>query len=486
MKKNTIILSSAVLLCAAAGTIYYLSRPEPVPEETVVQQPAEDIPEEIPEPAPEEKPVEKPVEPEEDKGPKEIISISRDKLQSIEILQNGQELSLQKDSSGWIVNKGSAGRIIDSEVEKRIGSYLQIQTMKTVSSEASKEELTDFGLISPGQIFRIKTTDALLSLKIGNLSKEQEGVYVQIEGDSAVYLISQSIRDSLKLELDDLRDRKIALFNNKDIESMTIRNGSTIKIVPFERTDMFTSQTYDFMMEEPYRAYVPVGRKEFSALLESLNSPLIIKEFIDTGAPEDYGLSSASPMLFVKEKSGKTFELQIGSDYNDSTVYGKLAGDKQIFTLPKADLPFLKTEAYELTDKIPHLIDGEKIISFTITTDEMAIFCDIERREGQNIYLVNGMPAEEESFNKLFDKTIQISTAGEYRGDSYRDKAELTLSFQLRDGGSQWSHLRFFPMDNNRLAVSRNEDDPLFYVMRSEMEKAINEIIETTDRIMGF
>lgn len=484
-----IILGTAVVIIAAAAALYFLPvEAEIPPQESLVEKPSEDMVQTEPEQPekPEEKTVEKPTEPVIDKGPKEIFRTGRDKLLSIEIEKNGQTLILDKEEGEWIVNKGSAGRLLINKIEEKIGGFLTINTLKTISLNPSKEELDDFGLRIPAEKIRIKTAEGLLTLLLGSSSLQEQGTYMQIAGSREVYLISNSVGGSLKIELDDIRNRKIDLFDVNGIESMTIRNSSTIKIIPFEQTDMFTRHDYDFMMEEPYRAYVPVGRNEMTGLLGAFNHPLEIKNFIDSGEPEDFGLTSSSQMISVTEKSGKVFELLIGKDYDSALVYGKLKGEKQLFTLAKEDLPFLKTEAYDLTDKIPHLIDGDKIDSFTITTGEMAIMCDIERRDGRNIYLVNGMAAEKDSFFQLFDQAVSIRTSGEIRGSAEWGKAEMTLSFKLRDGGSHWTHLYFQPMDNSRLAVSRNEDTPLFYVSRVDLEKAIDNIIKVTDRIMGF
>lgn len=483
MKKILLIAIPLVLAAALVLTFIYMNRPmisgnravekpaeRAIPEKTPVESPAE-IPVEIPAEEPEKVPV-----PEE--GPRDIVKIAMDNVLSMEIETGELKLTLEKENGTWTVNRGAVERIDQEKLNKVLEGFLAVRSVKTLKGEDDAAEATEK--------ITIKTSGETTTLYRGKLKSDSASWYLKIGESGKLYLISGSAGEALSLELDDVRDRKIDLFNAGQIQSLTISNGSLIRIVPFSRYDMFTADKYRFMMEEPYRAYVPVGEKEISILLGKMTGPLIIDKFIDSGSREDYGITDSSRKLTVVEKSGKTFELNIGKDSGDASVYASLKGEKQIFTLKKASLPFLTIKPFDLADKIPQLIDFSKIASFTVTTGDLAVLCDKERRNGSTVYVVNGAETDKEKFTALFDRAINIPITGDWQEGTLPSKAYAVLAFQLNDGGTLWNRISFFSDGGEKMAVVKNDDAPLFFTTKSQVAAMIRDITTMTDGIMGF
>lgn len=498
MKKSIAIILSAAALAAAA--VFLLIGPadrnnreteKPVvrspekPDENTAFQPEDQPPVKLEDKTAEKPSIEKPSleEPARDRGPKKLISMTSGELETIEFVRADEKIRIKKSGGQWIVNDGSIGRVDEGKILSSLNRILNLDSLETVAFSASGGE--QWGISDQSPKIHIKKSGTLMTILLGSLNTGGTGYYIQIKGTDDIYLISSSKGESLQLKLDDIRDRTLTLFDIGQIETMTIKNSRNIKLVPYRRTDMFTDDQFSFMLEEPYRALVTVGDSELKTFLDKMKSPIKITGFIDSGSPGDYGISENSRRLTVSEKSGEIFELIIGDNAGSSGVYGKLAGEKQIFTLNIKDLPFLELKPFDLVDTVPHLISLNTIDTFMVTAEDLAIIGTIDRA-GRDVYSVNGMEMTRKAFEDLYRTVTDLHMVGEVSEAVNRDREEIILSFKLYDGGSEWTHLNFYSYDARHYAVSRNEYDPLFLIERTEMTDMLESIIGTVDKLYGF
>ena len=460
-----------------------IEKPEP-PVTPPIEKPA-DLSFEKPDEKTIETPREDPDEPQaKEKGPRELYSIKLGDVVSIEYISDHGKLNIIKSGSQWSVNGDKYSRIDQNKVSSAINKLLIINSMETVSySDTDREQ---WGISDSSKKILIKTTDGSLHLLLGSLNKERTGYYLQIQGTNEIYLIKNTIGESLQLELDYLRDRNLALFNSSDIETMVIKNEKEIRIIPYKRSDIFTADKFSYMLEAPYNAYIPVSNNDFSTFLNSMDQTIQIIDFIDEGDPEEYGINEESWSLSIIEKNGRTSKLLLGSDVGSSKVYGKLSGEKQIFTVSRKDLPFLTVKPFDLVEKLPHLISMDTIDTFMIINDELAVLGAFDRRGDGDQYSINGIETEKKTFISLYEKIQELTLTGEVETTINTEKPELIISYKLYDGGSLWTHLNFYSYDEDYFAVSRNEEAPLFLVGKTQIRKMLENVTLTVDTIMGF
>jgi len=432
-----------------------------------------------------ENPVETPVEePVEEKGPKELYHLKIGDVISVEYISDQKKLSIVKTGTQWSVNGDKYSRIDQNKVISAIDKFLIVDSIKTVSfSDTDREQ---WGISNSTNLIQIKTTDRQFTLLLGSLNKEKTGYYLQIQETDEIYLVKNSIGESLQLKLDDLRDRNLVLFDKTQIETLYIKNEKEIRIIPYKRSDMFTEDKFTFMLEAPYSAYVPVSSRGFNDFLDSMNQTIQIMDFIDGGNPEEYGIDEQSWSLTIKQKNGQLKKLLIGSDAGASKVYGKLSEEKQIFTISRKDLPFLSLKPFDLVHKLPHSISMDTIDTFMITKDDLAVMGALDRHGDRDSYSINGIETEEKIFVYLYGETQKLTLAGEVRKTVNTEKPEIIISYKLYDGGSLWTHLNFYPYDDEYYALSRNEDDPLFTIKKLELQKMLEDVTLTVDKLMGF
>lgn len=482
MKKLITVVTALII---TAGVIFFLTRNReiPVKPEKEISRTSQPVPEknqaEPEKSLPEEKPSEKPGEKTAPQTavPTNILTINRDKLLSLEIDKGQSKTLLSRSGEGWTLNGCESRWVSAKKAEQAISPFLSL-----TGTEASTETHT-------GKVIEkitLKTAEGETELTLMEPADGKKGYYLSLNIEKGLYFISESTGSALVLNPDDIRNRTIPLFRTDQLDSMTIQNGVTIKVIPYVKSDMFTADSYRFMLEAPYRAYVPVDQKEMDRLLVEMGTQMNIGNFIDNGRPEDYGIDKNSKMLKIHEKTGKTFELLVGNNAGDSSVYGKLAGSNQIFTLEKDQLPFLKIRPFDLVDKIPQMIDESLIESFTLTTADVAIICDKENRSGTDTYSVNGIETEKQNYDDLFNRILNVPLRGEVKDFNPVGTPYMDLSFKLRDGGTQWTHLSFYKMGDKRLAVVRNDNPPLFYVSIGDADAMVDGATAETDKIMGF
>lgn len=444
--------------------------------ETPVEKPIEKPPETIPE-----RPKDEIIR---DKGPKELYKIQASDVLSVEFISEDKKLSLTKQGSRWSVDKDSHSRIDQQKVISAIENILSLDSLETISFKTSEPE--KWGIRQSSQIIKILTSDGLITIFPGSLNPAKTGYYLQIQGNNEIYLVKNSFGGAFKLSLDDLRDRNLILFEKSGIETLSIQNEKEISIIPYIKYDQFTADSFSYMLEAPYNAYIPVSKEGFSAFLNTLSPSVQIIDFIDEGLPEDFGINENSSRLSVKEKDGRSFELLLGTAMDSSKIFGKVTGEKQIFTLNRKDLSFLDLKPFDLVEKLPHLIDMETIDTFMITSDDLAVIAAIERRGDRQTYTVNGMETEEKSFNELYKIIQELTLSGECQKIVNRENPEIIISYKLYDGGSLWTHLNFFPYDDKYFALSHDEEESLFIIEKTQLNEMLKVVTTTVDKIMGF
>jgi hypothetical protein len=420
-----------------------------------------------------------------EKGPKTLLTIKAEDITNIEYISSRKgTVTFNKNGPSWIVGNGSYNRINNEKVESLLKNLITLKSLETVSF--SSENTEQWGINDDSEKIKIKTSKGTLTVRIGTLSPDGKGYYIQIDNVEEIYLVSNSYSPSLKVSLDDIRIRELPAFDVTQLSSLTLRKGSVIKIEPFKRSDMFTSDSFQYMLTEPYLYTVPVSNQKLAGLLDTMKVSLKIVDFIDRGTPEEYGLQKDGSKLIFMEKSGKTFNMLLGNETNQGKIYGKLADEDQIFTLDKNDLPFLGVKAFDLVDLHPHLIEMNTIDALSVTTDEVAIIATIDRKENKIIYSLNGMETEEKTFKGLYNDILQMQVEGEVNQNKVGEISELTISYKLYDGGSHWTHLSFYPYSDAYYAVGRNNEDPLFTISRNQVKKTLEKVIKTVDTVMGF
>ncbi|NQT59255.1 MAG: DUF4340 domain-containing protein [Bacteroidetes bacterium] len=413
----------------------------------------------------------------EERGPKSLIKMNPSEVDSIEFSTQAEKIIFNNEGESWTVNNGLYNRIDTQRISSVIRSVLNLSSMETVSFTSENRE--QWGISSQSNRVYINAGDKVTTILLGSLNPSESGYYIQIDGVEEIYIVRGLVGESLSLTIDDLRNRTLPVIDSTQISTITILNDSLIKVVPYQRMDMFSANFYHFMLESPYTVPVPVNKESLTELLESLEKPLEIVDFIDSGNPEDYGIDDSSKKLLIVERSGNSFELLIGKDFDRNMVYGKMKNEDQIFTLNKKDLPFLRTSPFDLMDRFACLIKIDSIDAFSIAEDNYKVFGKIERSGESTLYLLNGIEVGEEKFKLLYQDLLSIFIEGEVSGEVVMNDPAITISFEMNNAEPSLSRIQFYPYNKEFYAVSRNENEAMFIIGQYQLENMMEKIKKT-------
>lgn len=483
MKIRSSIILFTISLTALSVLAYFIySRQEDPDREVPPMEKPVETPAENP---PEGKIEEKPAETVKDDGPKTLYSLSADSITSLILVNKNQTVRLKRINGRWVAEDESFMRFDPQKILSIIKDLSRIDSIKTVSFDSSESEQK--GIHKDSRSISISDGIGEQTIYPGSYSEKEQGYYISIEGSDEIYLVKNTLGSALNIETDDLRNRKLPLPDISRITTLKIHGEPPLHILPYERFDTFAPEGFQYMMDSPYNRLVPVDTKMFLEYLMIFQDPLLIADFIDKGSPADYGIDVKTADFELTDETGKTLILHRGHSAGNAEVYAKLGTEDQIFTVKTKDLTFLKTSAFHFADKQIRPIDLNRIDTLNITTAELTVMLTIDKRNGEEIYALNGMEISKSDFSEIFKAVTELKLDGEVSYPVSTEKKELSISWKLKDGGSQWAHTDFHPYDNKSYAVSQYEDyTPLFLIEKEKINAMIQKVTGIADKAFGF
>lgn len=278
------------------------------------------------------------------------------------------KVSLARQDGGWRIKSPIEYPAESDTVETWIKTLTELSYEKTF--DAGPEKLKDYGLADPKIKVSLTGADGQkVQLKIGEKSPVGYSNYLQIEGKSPVYLVSQYAYTSSNKELYDLRDKSLGIVPLNKVQSFTFQYGSQP----------------EFSLEKKAADWVvkAAGKQEFLADPDEVSAFFAffgqqrVERFLDEPSPElAKALSSSNretreiARLKVNPNEGSAIELRFIE--NNGVVYARLPDQKEgLAALDKKILDGLKKEpanfqsrkmfSFNSTEAILVEIDGKKI-----------------------------------------------------------------------------------------------------------------------------
>ena len=457
-KKNRLIFSLAVLIILGASLILLRAQKEREIANPEISQTAQTAIDEN----------------KDYRGPQNIIKISSGDFISIEYVSKNEQVIIEYKDSSWSVGNGQYNDNLSiAKLSSLFRDLINLRSMETVAD--STDNIEQWGISGDSDRINIKIDDEVTTLVIGSLNPSQTGYYIQIEGGKEIYLISSSYSESLTFSVNDFREKSLPYIDVSKLSMLEIRKENTIRLVPFERTDIFTADIFHFMLVKPYDRPIPVANDKLSDLLEQMVSSLSIVDFVDSDSPEDYGINKNALGIILQENTGNTLELLIGDDADKDTVYAKLADKNQLFTLKKEDLPFLDIAAFDFVDRFPHIISIDSISEVTVETNGNIMAGSIKRQNDLETYSIDGNETEEKSFKDFYQNVLYLLMEGEADKPVDKSSSLITITYHSIDR-QQSTELNFYPYDDEFYTVGRNDNDPLFTIGIYQLEDMLKKI----------
>jgi hypothetical protein len=411
-----------------------------------------------------------------DLGGKEVAKVSIEG-------KGAEKAVIVKTDSGYAV-EGKPSIALDKDKVDPVFSVFDGTHPNSVIEEKPKNP-ADYGLDSPRTITATLKDGRALTLQIG--SKTPSGdYYVRKGGGDTVYSLGSWEAEKLAGSLSDLRVTSLPAVDPQKITYFKLGGGGrTIEIVQAKDPANTFSQ---FDMVKPYRRSYEINSQTFGDLIQKMPQ-FAKKSFIDNpGALPSYGLDPAVMEIDVKDDANE-LHLLVGKAAGADEAYAKLAGQREIFTLAKSDLDFLKDVApFGIVSHLGMLVNIDSVDSLTFKTPAASYLLEIKRKPAAAPaagaaasadaekpvpdYYVNGTKIEESVFKTCYQTIIGILFEGENPKPGAVSPAagEASVVFALT-GGKGTERFDFVPYDADYYAfVSASYSE--FLVTRSQVATA--------------
>jgi hypothetical protein len=154
-------------------------------------------------------------------GPK-IVAIAEDRFREIHILKAGAEpIVLSRDSGKWAITAPEPFSADSEAAASLVSSLSSLSADKII--EDSPADPAVFGLGSPFLLVQVIEKDGKhVELSIGDDTPTNSGAYARVSGDPRVYTVASSVRTSLDKSVNDLRDRRLLIFDPEKLTRLKL------------------------------------------------------------------------------------------------------------------------------------------------------------------------------------------------------------------------------------------------------------------------
>ncbi len=277
---------------------------------------------------------------------KTILSFETSKVTKLECTRDEKTLVLEKIEESWkLSEEKNSAKGSENEISNFLNSIRAARIKEFV--EEHPEQLASYGLDNPKLILKVisaKVSDPL-TLLIGK--KGENGFYAKILSEKNVFIIEQSLFNTLNnSRLVDFADKSLVNFSDDEVARLNLRmNDEAIHLIRDEK------DLQKWTIEKPVNAQASTAT--VNSLLFDLKDTRIV-EFVKTFVtnPEPFGFDPPEKKLTLTYKDGKTWSLILGNQTSSGEHYfARRTGEEAVFTLKRSSMETIFRSLNDLKDK---------------------------------------------------------------------------------------------------------------------------------------
>jgi hypothetical protein len=155
---------------------------------------------------------------------KAVVSIDREKVDSLDVTAGGKTIQLAKTDDDWKLTKPIAARADNSAVAAVLMPIETAQMKSIVTEDPSPADLKKYGLDKPAVTVAFGVGGAVTTLAVGGTADDKT-LYARNMSKSTVMTIDSSLLDDLKKSVDDFRVRSAFEFRSFNATHVEIASG---------------------------------------------------------------------------------------------------------------------------------------------------------------------------------------------------------------------------------------------------------------------
>jgi len=154
-----------------------------------------------------------------------------EKATALEIATADRTIELEKAEKAWRLKAPVADFADDSKVSSLLSKARYLEVQKFITEDA--KDLAKYGLDKPQLTCRVKAEDgSLIALLVGKApqgdEKLKDQLYAKRADEPTIFTIKKDFLTDMDVKLDDVRDRKVARFDENDVTGIEFKRGDDL------------------------------------------------------------------------------------------------------------------------------------------------------------------------------------------------------------------------------------------------------------------
>ncbi|MDF2566725.1 MAG: hypothetical protein K0R90_181 [Oscillospiraceae bacterium] len=434
-------------------------------------------------------------------------------------------VSVKNSKGEFLIDRAKADDWIINELKKypqsqdQYTASLEQATAVTATREIEKnpKELAKYGLDKPQAQGVVTYKDkSTFKIKLGKTAGSNSGVYAQIDGKSAVYIVSDTDAapflktkyDFLDLSLTEAIGEEEAL---PKINSFTVERkdlDKPIQIVYFkepDQDDALAELTSAYKLKSPFEAQLDAQKcKDYLALFMGMTAQSAVTVNPSQADKKKYGLDKPE-MIVTAKYGGKTHTLTVGKGILSAAADEELAGEDYegtitsyyimfdntgiVYTIDKESLSWLTTNVKDIISQniLTPVLDtlssivikyGNKKYTIDITGDfgtgTNEVSSGEEQKEDTISAKINGKQVGKDKFKAFYQFLIKVGIDS-FTTSKVTGSPSYSITYNYRDKSMSSDVVEFFPYESRTVAVALN-GQASFVTRSAYVERAIENI----------
>jgi len=354
---------------------------------------------------------------------KNVVNLSREKLDGI-VIQNGDEkIELKRSGNKWRLEapiKDQADSAAIDNLINDIENWRKTATIPAKEIEANKSQLNEYGLNKPKLRLKLIGADMPGEILFGKDAALEGQLYVRLGNSNNVFIAAQTLKNDVSKKAEDFRDRKLTELTTAQIARAVLKT-------PAGEIELIKKNEY-WQIVKPLQARG--DNQKIGDLLAQVTNARI-QQFIadDRGDLHAYGLAEPRGSLTIFKQDDKQGQmLQIGGvpEKNKDQLYVRFLPRGEVYTLPKTLQEILNTVPNDLRDRHLVRIDTNILDRITIEGTGKPKLILARKGEAWTIASGNNQPANSDEAQRLIN-TLNNEQVAKFVEDTAANLAKYGL-----------------------------------------------------------
>jgi len=419
-----------------------------------------------------------------------LISTSENDVRRIEFISADHTEIFTNSDNGWIFQGAETYALNHAMMVNKLRPAWALTATSMVHEDVSELNMAEFGFHPPILTVEIEYTDnTRKTLHVGAHSHDFRHRFLMVEGDPAMYLVSNFLVESMQQDIDMLLDRNIPVMHADAAQKLVIdeRGRPMVKLeVIYAINPLVDEPIQTLTMIEPFENRALA----YHRLDEVIFGPLNAIQLLGVANIRPVNLSSYGlhdPILEIIYRSddddvhlifGDTFSETV-SGVDVTMIYVMDTNRPHVFTTPFGPVnALLNLNMFDFVDRFIALVDIRDVEGIQITTPEQDFNIVLNHDEDPTVQriapVMNGVSVSEDDFRTAYRFIIALSADAEIAAFAPTGTPEISILYKRINNPN--THVRLFRHDANFFAVSLNGEDVWYLTNQRDVYTMLREL----------